>query len=141
MTPDQIAAALGAARRVGTKWRCRCPLHGGQSLVLEAGTNGRLLLKCWGGCDTRDVLAELRRIHLLDGPVTRFVAGCPPDYENEAAKTARALKIWDEADEAAGTIVETYLLNRGIQLDELPRSLRFHPRCPHPLGSRHPALV
>ena len=58
MRAGEIAGALGDARRVGRGWRCRCPLHGGRSLVLCDGDRGRLFLTCWGGCDRRGVLAS-----------------------------------------------------------------------------------
>ena len=35
MSAAMIAAALGDPRREGRAWRCRCPLHGGHSLVLR----------------------------------------------------------------------------------------------------------
>ncbi|WP_345119678.1 DUF7146 domain-containing protein, partial [Bartonella pachyuromydis] len=37
-------------------------------------------------------------------------------------------------------LAETYLRNRGITC-ELPADLRFHDKCPHPLGMTLPALV
>jgi hypothetical protein len=67
MNAAEIACALGDAHREGQGWRCRCPLHGGQSLVLRDGDGGRVLLWCWGGCDRFDILAELRRRGLLGG--------------------------------------------------------------------------
>jgi hypothetical protein len=50
---EEIAAALGG-RREGRNWRCRCPLHGGFSLILKDGDAGRVLATCWGGCDRAD---------------------------------------------------------------------------------------
>ena len=61
---------------------------------------------------------------------------CP----DEAARTARALAVWRETRLAAGTIVETYLANRGLAFLAL-ECLRFHPDCPHPSGTRYPAMV
>src|SRR5215471_11796491 len=72
----RIAAALGG-RRDGRGWRCRCPLHGGFSLVLRDGDAGRVLATCWGGCDRLDVLAELRRCGLLDRRVASYQ---PPSF-------------------------------------------------------------
>ena len=133
MTAATVAAALGDARREGRAWRCRCPLHGGRSLVLRDGHDGLLLLTCWAGCDRLDVLAELRRRGLLDGRaniVHRVVptARCSDD----ASRTTRALKIWRNTERGAGSIVERYLAGRGIMLDQWPASLRFHPRCQQP---------
>jgi hypothetical protein len=41
---QKIASALGDAQREGRGWRCRCPLHGGRSLVIGDGKRGRLLV-------------------------------------------------------------------------------------------------
>jgi putative DNA primase/helicase len=88
MSALAIAQALGAARKEGRGWRCRCPLHGGVSLALRDGDGGRLLVWCWGGCDGRDVLAALRRLGLLErrnseyqptitmDPTRRYCARC-----------------------------------------------------------------
>ena len=37
MSAADIATALGNPRREGCAWRCRCPLHGGRSLVISDG--------------------------------------------------------------------------------------------------------
>jgi len=57
MSAAEIAKALHGYR-AGQWWRCRCPAHQGRSasLALRDG-NSRLLVKCWAGCDPRDVLA------------------------------------------------------------------------------------
>jgi putative DNA primase/helicase len=135
MTAAATAAALGDACREGSVWRCRCPLHGGHSLVLRDGHNGRLLVTCWAGCDRLDVLAELRRRGLLDeraeyAPRARVVP--TPRSPGDPSRTTRALKIWRNTEHGAGSIVEQYLAGRGIVLDQLPTALRFHPQCPRP---------
>jgi putative DNA primase/helicase len=135
MSAADIAHALGDARREGRGWRCRCPLHGGRSLILRDGDGGRLLAWCFGCCDSRDVLAELRRRGLLDGRTTDYAGASPQiSQRGDVARTARALIIWREARPADGTIVERYLRRRGISLDALPTVLRFHPACPRPRG-------
>jgi putative DNA primase/helicase len=127
----EIAAAL-EGRREGRQWRCLCPIHGGRSLLVRDGDAGRILVFCHGGCEPRDVLAELRRSGLLGGPSENYQlpAMRRNDRPDEAARTARALAVWRETRPAAGTIVETYLANRGLALPP-PQYLRFHPRCPH----------
>jgi putative DNA primase/helicase len=62
------------------------------------------------------------------------------DRLDEAARTARALAVWRESRPAAGTIVESYLANRGLALLP-PQYLRFHPACPHPSGANLPAMI
>jgi len=47
-----------------------------------------------------------------------------------AARIARAARIWDDAGDAHGTIVETYLASRGLALPDGTDVLRFHPACP-----------
>ena len=135
MTAATVAAALGDARREGNAWRCRCPLHGGRSLVLRDGHEGLLLVTCWAGCDRLDVLGELRRRGLLNGradyapPIVRALR-----RSDDAPRTARALKIWRNTEPGAGSVVEWYLASRGLSLDQRPTSLRFHPRCSRPKG-------
>jgi putative DNA primase/helicase len=150
MNATEIAHALGDARREGRGWRCRCPLHGGRSLVLRDGDGGRVLATCWGGCDRLDVLAELRRLGQLDGRGSDYrpnvtAASRRDDTACDASHTARALAIWREAQPIIGTLAERYLLGRGIVIAELQTemnaSLRFHPRCPHPGGTKLPAMV
>jgi putative DNA primase/helicase len=137
----EIAAAL-EGRREGRQWRCRCPIHGGRSLLVRDGDAGRILVFCHGGCEPPDVLAALRRSGLFRGTSENYQL--PPmgrnDCPGEAVRMARALAVWREARPADGTIVETYLANRGLALPS-PRCLRFHPDCPHPSGRRLPAMV
>jgi hypothetical protein len=138
-----IAAALGDARREGRAWRCRCPLHGGRALIVCDGKTGRVLAKCWGGCDRLDVLAELRGRGLLDRRAGyRPRANLPPRHngDDDAQRIAWALAIWRESVAAPATIAR-YLAGRGIVLDAIPATLRYHPRCPRPDRARMPAMV
>jgi hypothetical protein len=88
------------------------------------------------------VLAELRRSGLPGGPSKSYQL--PPtrrnDRPDEAARTASALAVWRETRPANGTIVETYLANRGLALPP-PQFLRFHPACPHLSGANLPAMI
>ena len=128
----RIAHALGAARRQGRGWRCRCPLHGGRSLVVRDGTT-QLLVTCWGGCHRLDVLAQLRQLGLLEARGREHLLRTEIMHgerrEPDPGRITRALNIWGEAQPLKGTIVETYLRNRGVALNPWPWTLRFHPRC------------
>lgn len=63
----------------------------------------------------------------------------PPVRGSEASTAALAQRVWQEAIAPAGTLVETYLGSRGLQLEpDLP--IRFHPDCPRGL-ERWPAMV
>jgi putative DNA primase/helicase len=131
-----VAAGLGNVRREGRAWRCRCPLHGGRSLVLRDGDNGRLLITCWAGCNRLDLLTELRRRGLLDVGHGDGRHRDPRDHKapcgDYARRAARALAIFGAGREGAGTIVARYLASRGLIFGDWPPSLRFHPRCPRP---------
>ena len=52
----------------------------------------------------------------------------------------RALGIWREAREAVGTLVELYLISRGLRFPP-PPTLRFHAGLKHPSGGIWPAMV
>jgi hypothetical protein len=114
-------------------------------LTLRDGDGGRLLVQCWGGCDRLAVLAELRRIGLLDrrgSDFCRLIAAHRRDAAaSDALRTTRALAIWREARPLSGTVAEAYLRSRRISFDKWLASLRFHPRCPHPSRARLPAMV
>jgi putative DNA primase/helicase len=145
VTAAKIAAALGGARREGRGWRCRCPLHGGRSLVIGDGREGRLLIRCWGGgCAPADILAELRQLGLLDGEADYRPAPIPvrPDDRDDGAKRiAWARRIWDATRDARGSPVARYLAGRAITLPP-PSSLRWAPRCWHREARAHlPAMV
>ena len=112
MSAAVIAAALGDARREGRAWRCRCPLHGGRSLLLRDGDNARVLATCWGGCDRLDVLAELRARGLLGGRAEyqpRSDRLLRRDREDDAHRIACARRVWDAAGDARGSPLARYL--------------------------------
>ena len=133
MNAAEIAAALGGAQREGRAWRCRCPLHGGRSLVIRDGDGGRVLVKCWAGCDRRDVLPELRRRGLLSGGAHHAPRIAPaPQRQGEASRIARAVNIWRNTQRGAGSLAERYLISRGITPEPWPAALRFHQHCPRP---------
>jgi putative DNA primase/helicase len=140
MTAAEIAAALGSARREGRDWRCNCPLHGGRSLTLRNG-QGRLLVKCWAGCNSLDVLAELRGRGLIDRRSDGAEQAAPViDRADVTQRTALARRIWDAARDARGSPVARYLVGRGITIPLLP-SLRWAPSLRRPDGTHAPAMI
>jgi putative DNA primase/helicase len=120
---------------------------GGRSLVLRDGDAGRLLVTCWGGCDRHDVLAELRRLGLLDLIDLRPL-GAPvlsrqfePEDERDARRIARASATWDAALPALGSPVVRYFASRGITVTP-PATLRWSPRSWHgKLRRELPAMI
>ena len=73
MQAEQIAKALGNAKRVGKGWLASCPLPGhGQghgdknpSLSISDGDDGKPLFKCHSGCDQHELFHAIRDYGLL----------------------------------------------------------------------------
>jgi putative DNA primase/helicase len=143
MNARDIAKALDAkAHREGHDWRCICPVHGGRSLTLSDGDYGKLLVKCWAGCDSRDILAQLRQCGLFTGDIYRSrphpirrIGRCqveaPPPAESPEERAQRiewARRVWAATGDAPGSPVEIYLRGRGITI-ALPPVLRWSPSC------------
>ena len=73
MQAEQIAKALGNAKKIGRGWLASCPLPGhGQghgdknpSLSISDGDDGKPLFKCHSGCDQHELFAAIRDYGLL----------------------------------------------------------------------------
>ena len=155
MSAEWIALALGGAHPSGAWWRCRCPIHAssGPTLALRDGERG-LIVKCWAGCQPRDVLVELRRRDLLNANAGDTAK--PPDpaaerrrHESEAVhrqqRITLARDMWRSAIPPSGTVVERYLRSRDIEIP-VPPSIRFigmHTSYGRhgPSGDRRPVMV
>lgn len=62
MTPEKILTLLQGVRQVGPRrWMARCPAHDDRnpSLSVTEGEDGRILLHCFAGCETEDILRAL----------------------------------------------------------------------------------
>lgn len=142
------AAGSAVVSRLGGVWRagggmCLCPVHNDRrpSLSVRVGERA-LLFKCFAGCDTQSIIAELRR---LDRDVLRRIdTGVPEQqrYGGNDGHRLRALRLWNEAVPLAGTCAEEYLRRRRITL--LPKALRYHPQTPIRLGNAlelRPAMI
>ncbi len=158
MTGRQITTAL-KGRWHGSYGMASCPSHpDGKTPALKISDDPRksdgIDLHCFGGCDWRDVKAELRRRGLLperDGTCKRswrrlYRPSHPaqairePDNDTKG-RTAAARRIWSETRAASDSPVETYLASRGITIPP-PATLRHHPGLKAgPTGSLHPAMV
>jgi putative DNA primase/helicase len=138
MIAETVAKALGG-RKSGSAWMALCPAHEDREPSLSITD---------AGCDQEQVIAALRSrgLWMESGP-RRFTPFPPrgvvtrsqPDRDN-TKRTETALAIWSSARPAGGTLVETYLLSRGLHLSPPPR-LRFHVGLKHPSGGIWPAIV
>jgi hypothetical protein len=61
MTAEQIADFLNAQRAGAGRWMAKCPAHPDRSpsLSIREGRDGRVLLRCFAGCKTEEVLKKL----------------------------------------------------------------------------------
>jgi putative DNA primase/helicase len=139
----EIAVALGGSLIPDAKgnYLCHCPAHADArpSLAVRDGT-GRTLVYCYAGCSQAAVLAALRRLKLLRGALAPPAQTLPPVWPPRPASDP--FKMWREASPlVAGTLVEFYLRNRGLELPA-DAPLRYAPALWHwPSKSRHPAMV
>jgi hypothetical protein len=121
MSAESTARVLGEERRSGHEWKCRCLLCGGR-LTLGDSDRG-LLAKCWGGCEARDVYAELRRQGYLSGERPAPLSPDEIAIRNAVAererrrKIAQASDLWNEARPIKDTLADHYLrVARGIDV-------------------------
>lgn len=129
-----IAKAL-KGRRAGAGWVAPCPAHEDHNPSFSISEkDGRVLFKCHAGCSQADVIAALTSLGLWGKPADDFKpflrqpAGPKPIDERDGYKAA--LRLWDKALPASGTLVETYLRERGIKV-RLSDELRFSPSLLH----------
>jgi putative DNA primase/helicase len=133
MNADQIGIAF-KGRRNGNGWlvRCPCPNHGKgrgdrfPSLSVTDGDDGRLLLRCFAGCEFVDVLDEMKHRGLVESNQSRPQ---PRHKYREPEPDPAALKIWAATVEPHCTFVQEYLERRGITL------------LPQFIGMNHSAMV
>jgi putative DNA primase/helicase len=149
MTAAGIATALGNAREEGAYWRCRCPVHGGASLVLGDGPKGRLFIKCWYGCPRNAVAAALIGRGLITRDMAKVVPETPDQKESRLAAEARtrayrircARDLWAQSRPATGSIAETYLWSRLLTIP-VPTVIHVIGRQRHrESGGEWPAMI
>ena len=130
-----VARSLGGARRqTNGGWLARCPVHDDHdpSLSLRNGRDGRLLVHCFVGCNSLDILCEMQRRGLLP-PERRLGPRRPQVVHAEDGETIQHMRqqaaaILRRAEPIGGTLAERYLLKRGLD-PEIPDpvALRFLP--------------
>jgi putative DNA primase/helicase len=128
-----ITAALGG-RWNGQAGIARCPAHDDHSPSLsirDGDEAGRVLLTCFAGCDRRDVLLELKRQGLLGDDHHRFHAragAAPRRTSTPTPLSDRRSKLdylLSKLRPIEGTLVETYLRSRDLELPPGGHHLRF----------------
>lgn len=104
MTAAEIAA-LARARSYRDGWRGFCPVHGGRSgtsFSIREGEGGRVILKCWAGCQTVDILCALG-LHwsdLFNDPHEQASRSERERQQQNAERAERiSLEVWDQVQE------------------------------------------
>src|SRR5262245_4912850 len=61
MTPVEHLVEVLSAKRNGNGWKAKCPAHDDHkpSLSIHEGADGRVLLKCFAGCMTANIVAAV----------------------------------------------------------------------------------
>jgi hypothetical protein len=122
-------------------------VHGSHSatLALRNGDLG-LIVKCFAGCDPRDVLAELRHRGLIAArnrrsALSKLNISRAPAGDDVDDRIAAGRRLWYAAHSARSGPVACYLAGRGITIAS-PASLRYAPCCWHSKAGRClPAMV
>lgn len=145
MSAHSLTLSLGG-RWYGDYGFVRCVAHkdGRPSLRLRDGDNGRLLVRCFAGCDPRAILDALKQRNILG----QIVAPRPPDLAEIKKQTERrrrrkvaATEMFGRSAPAPGTVVESYLRGRGINLP-IPASIRFAGTQTHPHDRKlYPVMI
>jgi putative DNA primase/helicase len=147
-----IAEALGGAQRSGKWCRCICPAHNSRSasLALRDGPRG-LILHCHAGCPRDDVLAELRRLNLVDVDTGASAVRADPaelerqreaEVRDRKRRIAEALDFWrHETVDPRGTATERFWLARGLARPIPPTVRAARNWLRHPEGGTRPAMV
>lgn len=142
MSAAFIARSL-RGRKSGRGWSAHCPAHDDKHPSLSiSDKNGKALFYCHAGCSQRDVIDALKMRGLWEYQQDDFKHSRKTHTElTPEQKKELALKIWEEADSAKNTLVETYLASRGLTIP-VPSSLRFHPDLKHfPSGKTYPCMM
>lgn len=75
---EKVLGRLEKVKSAGSgRWKACCPAHNDRdpSLSIREAADGKVLVHCWAGCETRDILAaiglELRDLFPGDKPARR----------------------------------------------------------------------
>ncbi len=97
MSADVLLSRLEKVKQVGAgRWIAACSAHQDKnpSLSIRELDDGRILAKCFAGCDTHSVLAAigLAMSDLFPEPLFHRAVGVPPNHWHAAREALRVLK-------------------------------------------------
>lgn len=93
---ETLLTRLDAVRKAGKGWIARCPAHedGSPSLSVAGGDDGRVLLRCFGGCTAAEIVAAVG-LELADLFPQRMKPTTPD--QQRALRTAARESEWKAA--------------------------------------------
>jgi|HubBroStandDraft_4_1064222.scaffolds.fasta_scaffold20186_4 putative DNA primase/helicase len=133
MSPaERIAKALGAAKKTGKQWLCSCPVHDDRhaSMTIDDTKDGNVVWYCFAGCDGRDIGGELHRRGLLPRSDEWRERPSRPTPIKSATDHSKLHYLLSKLQPIDGTVVETYLRSRDLDLPPDGHHLRFLPAKP-----------
>jgi putative DNA primase/helicase len=151
ITLDAILSRIRGVRPCARGFVGLCPSHPDKqsSLSIGIGNNGRLLLKCFAGCDFERILAALGSPRVAQFNTAPSAAPSDDEDLDRRQRINSARSIWNSAFPIAGphvekfmrgrSIIAKYFRSRGITV-AIPATLRFR-WLRHPSGISLCALV
>lgn len=122
---DRILSGLESVRKAGIGYTSKCPAHGDSNASLSVceADGGKVLIHCFAGCPTADVLAAVG-LTLADLFPTRMRASTPE--ERRAARLSALRSNWSAALsvlalEATIAVCACETILRGDSLDDADR--------------------
>lgn len=85
---DVLLSRLANVKNSGTGWMASCPAHGGHDCLTINEKDGRVLVHCFAGCDTRDVV-EAVDLRLSDLFADSLNPQKRREYQIQSASAAR----------------------------------------------------
>lgn len=134
---DVLLSRLANVKKSGSGWMASCPAHDGHDCLTVSEKDGKTLVHCFAGCDTRDVV-EAVDLRLSDLFTDSLNPHKRREYQIQSASAAR-----DHAklimDIAAAQALETDLGTEDMQqLDEAHERLKSADRQLAELGALEP---
>jgi putative DNA primase/helicase len=146
-----LARCLGNTRSVQGGWIASCPVpghgrgRGDRTPSLSIiDVEGKTLFYCHAGCPYDEIIGTLRNRGILLSTSRYFlpISGQSKKLKlpNGSTNAAVALSLWRKAQNATGTLVESYLAQRGIT-GPIPPTIRYLANQKHVDGNYYPVMV
>ena len=92
MRIEDILSRLDKVTKAGRGWKACCPAHDDKdpSLAIDEGSEGRILMKCWAGCDINSI-ATAMGLKVSDLMGDRIAHHLSPIYKDPRKSSAAQL--------------------------------------------------